>query len=805
MKDILKQGEKQACEMLSLREMTSRIRAHYNIIKKRMHQRQVLWGGDLSVIDETTMKLATNVRRSMAFEKVMLEMPIAIEDYDLIAGRSFANGHIVRCVLPAFLKPSELGECTIHMSHKCPDYETLLKEGISGLLSKLERQEETLSAIQDWDERADKENFIDALRREANAVVAMSHRYGELARIKAQKEQDEQLRKNWEEMERICKKVPLYPAESFREAIQSIWFLNYAFFQTMTYIPIGRIDHLLYPYFLMDFESGKITLEEGQELVDAFCLQVNDRAQLDVENYVVADQASMPGAPRQSRMTYDIGFVDAAENDHSDAINHWGQNILLSGMNPDGSDDTSIVTYLFLNAHEKISMTSPVLTVRMHKNSPERLHDRVAEVLKSGGGMPYINNDDILISAYEKLGIPREDACHYANSNCWETMIQGMSNQEMIRGVNFLYLLELALNRGRSFVYAANRMKEPLPDRDDPMSFPPYIGPSNPVIDGIDTGDISEISSFEELMSLWRIQMDFMLKSSMEYVSRIVLTDGSHGKFGSNPLLSGLTRDCVEQMKDLCHMGARYNLWHVMGEAVSNAADAAIAIKRFVFEEKILTLPQLVEILKSNWAGEDRLRLKFLSNTPKFGNGNHEVDGIAAQMVDYFIERTEYHARLHPEIIFSPCIGTFSWIISIGKRIGASADGRESQEIIAANLSPAPGRDISGPTAAINSYIKINTSTMAAGAPIDLRVSMNGLEGKEGTRRISSLIKTFLELGGNMMTLTITSAEELRQAIKYPENYSGLRVRMGGWSAYFTLLSKESQKLHLHRVEHNLI
>ena len=202
-------------------------------------------------------------------------------------------------------------------------------------------------------------------------------------------------------------------------------------------------------------------------------------------------------------------------------------------------------------------------------------------------------------------------------------------------------------------------------------------------------------------------------------------------------MLSVLTKDCVENLTDTCHRGARYDLWHILCEAVSNAADAAAAIQKFVFEEKVVTLPDLV--------------------------------------------------------------------VNIGKRIGASADGRKSHEPIAANMSPVPSRDISGPTAAINSYLKLNTPSMAAGAPIDLRVSINGLEGEEGTRRIAALVETFIEMGGNMMTLTITSVEELRRAMENPEKYRGLRVRMGGWSAYYTLLSKESQKIHLKRVEHGLV
>ena len=211
-----------------------------------------------------------------------------------------------------------------------------------------------------------------------------------------------------------------------------------------------------------------------------------------------------------------------------------------------------------------------------------------------------------------------------------------------------------------------------------------------------------------------------------------------------------------------------------------------------------------MEILKSDWAGEEgeSLRLQCVSQVPKFGNDDPYVDSIAQEMVDYFLERAEFHGKKYPGFLFSPCIGTYSWIISIGKKIGASAEGRKAREPIAANLSPVPGRDISGPTAAVRSYLKLNTSPMAAGAPLDLRVSGSGLEGEEGINRVAGLIQTFLEEGGNMMTLTITSADELRRAMAEPEKYRGLRVRMGGWSAYYALLSKASQEVHLKRVEH---
>ncbi|MDR1542701.1 MAG: hypothetical protein LBU32_32955 [Clostridiales bacterium] len=782
------------CRSDELRSMSPRIQAHCDAIKKWMHQKQKMFGGSMTVLTADTASLSASQRRSMAFEKIMLEIPIAVEPFDIITGICLDGGAVVRSALPSFLKFEELGECTYSTSHKCPDYAGLLKYGISGILERLSAKADALSADDcRWD-------FVKAVRRECGAVVAFARRFASLAESLAENSEAQE-KENYGEIARICRKVPEHPAESFREALQSIWLVCLAMHQTMTCLPIGLIDRITAPYFKKDFEEGGITLEKAQEMVDSFCLHVNDRAQLDPENFAVK-QGELENAPTQFGINYTIGFVPRAGTDDADAINHWGLNILLAGKTADGTDAASPVTYLFLNSHEKLSMTSPVLTVRMHGESPLPLRRRVAELILNGGGMPYINNDDVIIPAYEKLGVSHEDACGYANSNCWETLIQGKSNQEMIRGVNFLYLLELALNRGESFIYADACRNQPAPDPKNPTSLSSWASPSNPVVNGIDTG--SDFKEFADLMKAWKLQLDHMLITSMDYIDKIVMRDGTHGRYSSNPLLSALELDCIEKMTDVFHRGSRYDLWHVMAEAVSNAADAAAAIRKFVFEEKLVSLEDLTGILKNNWKGKENLRQQFLKKAPKFGNGDSACDSIAKEMTDYFVERVRHHAQHRSKIIFSPCIGTFSWVINIGKRIGASADGRFSQEPIAANMSPAPGRDVSGPTAAIASYLQIDASPMAAGAPIDLRINRSGLEGEEGVTRILAIIEAFLAQGGNMLTLTITNAEELKKAIAEPAKHQGLRVRMGGWSAYFVLLSEQSQKMHLQRIEHGL-
>ena len=411
---IVENVTEQARTDLSLRGMAPQIKLHFDTIERRMRKRQRMWGGDLSVLNEETAQRSATIRRSLAFEKVMREMPIIIEPYDIVVGSCSIDDTVVRCALPIYIKNEELGECSLQMSHKCPDYEKLLSRGLRSIIDELKSKQAQAEAQPFADVRLRQLDFIEACIREAEAVIALANRYAHLAETMAETEDDPGRRSELLETARVCRRVPEYPATGLHEAIQSLWFFNLAMIEVYSNISIGHIDAVLGPYFEADWKAGKITLARAQDLVDSFVLHVNDRAQVDPKQYYLEDQKSLPGAPQQCRIGYGYGFVTSLENDQADAINHWGQNILISGLNADGGDATNALTYLFLNAHEKFSMTSPVLTVRMHKNTPETLLHRVAEVLKTGGGMPYINNDDVIVGAYERLGVPREDGCKYA-------------------------------------------------------------------------------------------------------------------------------------------------------------------------------------------------------------------------------------------------------------------------------------------------------------------------------------------------------------------------------------------------------
>jgi len=789
----------------TLRGMTERVQGLYSLLQERMTRPQTTWGGNVSVLDDPELVGAPLVvRRAKAFEKALMEMPIAIEDDDLIIGNNILDGVEVRTLLPTYATAEEYDRASdegasisAHLAHKTPHYSTLIDRGLANVIADIDAKLAEIGARPESTERDEKLALFEAMRIECMAVIGLAHRYADLAESMAAQTSDLKRRAELETAAGIFRNVPEQAAQSFREAVQSFWLVHFAMFSTGTAVSCGRLDQYLHSFLEADLASGDITLAQAQELIDCIWLRFNDRGQIVRENFFVdegsSDSESTNGATKRpkSATVVDEGPKDWVAGhrkrhrfatDAADAINHFGQNILLSGIQPAGSDGTNELTYLCLNSLEKFALTSPVVTARLHKGSPPEVVDRVAEVLKAGSGMPYINNDDAIVQGYVDLGVTLEDARNYANSNCWETMIEGRSDQELIRGFNFLLFTELALDRGNSLVHGR-------------------MGP--------DTGDPREFATFDDLMSAWKEQTDNQLRQGIDLIGEGVengtLEHSNHGKYAYNPFLSTLTLDCIANEEDVIRGGARYTIWHVMGEGVSNAVDSMAAIKKMEYDDESVSMDELLDALENDWEGSENLRRRLVARAPKFANDDESVDMIGREMMDYFVERSKHHAARHPSVIYPGSVGTFSWYAMIGREVGATPDGRHIGEPIAANFSPAPGTDVSGPTAAINSYLKMPVGPLAAGAPLDLRLSASGLTGDPGTQRLSGLITAFVVGGGNMLTLTVTDVEELKRAMEDPENYRHLRVRMGGWSAYFVMLSKEQQLLHIRRVEHGLI
>lgn len=766
---------------------TRRVQALYDGVRHAATQRQQRWRPPplLSYLGMFSLPLVQ--RRARAFDVTLREMPIEIGAGELIVGKCAVDGVIYRTSMPEFATPEEMAQARAEgsslgagLSHKVPAYDDLLRKGLRGLIREIETRQSAIAA-QLHDPRTARGHgqlsqwrALEAMKQECAATIHLAERFAALADALADVESDPHRRRELWNIAEICRHVPANPARSFHEALQSVWLVHFALLSTNTKLSLGRIDQYCGPYLEADLAAGNITLAEAQELVDCLWIKFNDRMQILRENFAAEFRTHPTQAGIRQRVIL--------EHDAQDAVNHFGQNILLSGLTPEGRDGTNAMTWVCLNALERFEFTSPVTTVRLHHASPPALIRRCAEVLKTGGGMPYLANDEAIAEAYVKLGVPVEDARDYANSNCWETMIAGKSDQEMIRGVNFLLILEWALRGGTGRVFGKR--------------------------DGIDTGDPTTFQSFAELMAAWKQQLDAYLSANIDHIGqRYDGTDTApwgHGRFAYNPLLSALIRDSIARGRDVLQGGARYPIWHVMGEAVSNCTDAMAAIKRLVFDQRAVSLAELIAALDRNWSGpgDETLRQRILARAPKYANDDAEADGIGRELMDWFVERTRHHAQRYPQVLFPCAVGTFSWYSSIGYEVDASCDGRRRSEPIAANFSPALGADTSGPTAALKSYVQMRMNDLAAGAPCDLRFAGSQLRDDAGTDRLTGFIDAFVALGGNMLTVTVTDVELLKKAMAEPEKYRGLRVRMGGWSAYFVALSPEQQRVQIARIEH---
>jgi len=765
-----------------LRGRSDRVERLHDLLRDRMRQTQKTWGTDLTVLDTPGAAGTPLVlRRAMAFRKTLLEMPIAIEDDDLIVGNTVQGGTIVRTELPSYTTREEHLQAidegimfTDHLAHKTPYYRGVMERGLRGAVSDIDSRLEQIQIEPPSDTTREQMNVLKAARMECEAIIALANRYAALAETISAGNVSPARREELRRIASVCRRFPEHPPRTFHEAVQAFWLIHYAFFSTGTIISCGRLDQYLYPALRNEIEQGAITLREAQEICDCLWLRFNDRIQTVRDNFLNDDLKNEVWeweAGHRKRFAY--------ATDRADAINHFGQNILLGGIRTDGSDGTNELTYMCLNCLEKFAFTSPVVSLRLHRQSPLELVRRGAEVLKSGGGMPFLNNDDVLVQAYADLGVPMEDARDYANSNCWETMIEGKSDQELIRGMNFLLCLELALNRGVSSVHG-------------------QMGP--------DTGDPRSFARPEDLMEAWKRQLDRQLQLGIDHIGGGIrsgtLEHSRHGKYAYNPALTAMTLDCIQRAADVIRGGARYTIWHVMGEGVANAIDAMAVVRMLVFDEQAVTMDQLLAALGRDWDGFEDLRRRAVARVPKFANNAEYADSIGREMMSFFTERVRFHAARYPELVFPAAVGTFSWYVMIGKEVGATPDGRRDGEPVAVNLSPASGTDMSGPTAAISSYLKMSVADLAGGAPLDLRFSGSGLKGEAGTDRLVGLIRAFVDMGGNMLTVTVTDVEELKRAMKDPERYRHLRVRMGGWTAYFVMLSREQQLLHIARVEH---
>ena len=615
--------------------------------------------------------------------------------------------------------------------HICPNSALWLQKGPAGLQREVRELEAAASD-------PEKKLFYECVSVCMEGAIAFMLRYADLAeKMAGQEEYSQEQRDGLFRVADNCRNLAKRPARGYHEALQSVWFLFVLLHlesNASSFSP-GRMDQTLLPYYKESIEKG-MTREEALELTECLWLKFNQVVYLRNEM----------GA------RYFAGFP-------------IGFNLAVGGQRADGSDASNALTYLFLETQSQIRLPQPNLSVRLHRNTPKELLRAVTRVISLGGGMPQIFNDESIIPALERQGVEHRDAMDYSIVGCVELTTQGnnlgWSDAAMF---NMVKALELALNNGVSITDGEQ------------------IGPK--------TGYLTDFDTFEQFEEAFRSQVDYFIDRMMPVTYTV---DRLHARILPSAFLSSVIDDCLQKGEDVTAGGAKYNFSGIQLIQVANISDSLAALKTLVFEEKRISRQRLLDALKHDFEGEEALRKTLLLRAPKYGNDIEWVDELASKWHTYFAKRLEAFQNVRGGRIQTG-LYTVSAHVPMGLNIAATPDGRRAGTPLAdGGVSAVYGRDKLGPTALLNSVSRLRGELGSNGTLLNMKFLPEFFETEEGVDNFCALLQTIVELGIHHCQINVVRREDLLAAKENPEQFSGLTIRVAGYTAFFVELADDLQ------------
>ncbi len=677
------------------------------------------------------------------------------------------------------------------IGHVCVDYGKVMKIGYRGIIAETEAALSKLD-VSDGD-YVQRSNFLYAVIESCEAVIEYARRYSVLARDLASKESNPERKKELEIISRNCKRVPEFGATSFYEACQTFWFIQLLLQVESSghSISPGRFDQYMYPYFKKDIDEGKITYEQAQELLDCLWVKFNDINK-------VRDAASADGFAGYGMF----------------------QNLIVGGQDIHGMDATNDLSYMCIEAAMHVPLPQPSISIRVWNGSPESLLIKAAALTRLGTGLPAYYNDEIIIPTIMARGLTLEDARDYCIIGCVEPQKAGKTDGwHDAAFFNMCRPMELAFSNG----YDKGKK----------------IGP--------DTGDVANMKTFEEFYEAYKTQQSYMIKLLVNANNAI---DMAHAVRCPLPFQSCMVEDCIGRGKSLQEGGAIYNFTGPQGFGIANNTDGLVAIKKLVFEENKFTLAELRDALRANYgygvkgAAAERLTTEIatelvkqgvsiderairtiydevtnqtsMSDTqkarykeikrlieeeaPKYGNDIYDVDMFARDVANSYTKEVEKYKNPRGGI-FQAGLYPVSANVPLGATTGATPDGRLAYTPLADGIGPASGRDVKGPTATANSVAKLEQGVASNGTLLNQKFHPSALAGMGGLSKFVALIRSYFDQKGMHVQFNVVTKETLIDAQKNPEKYKTLVVRVAGYSALFTTLSKSLQDDIINRTE----
>lgn len=564
----------------------------------------------------------------------------------------------------------------------------------------------------------------------------------------AKQETSDTKKKRYEKIAKICQNLTINKPNTFCEALQLFWF-TYLFRSPFGAGCIGRLDQLLYPFYKHDCEMGIWDQQEAEKMLEEMFTRMNE-----------------------------INTGDTLRN------------LMLSGQDAKGNDQTNEITYLILVAYENTGGSEPHLNVRFHEKTQKKLRDNCIKMLSSGSGQPTIYFDEAILPAMEKAGICHEDACQYANDGCTETVIAGKSaivfwQYEMVKTV------ELTLFGGNE-----NPCVKPVSMKKNSIHGVDFVPKTNLLI-GIESKKTQELTTFSEFLSAFFEQMDhqldhyfLMIKQKMQEDQTVSIT---------SPFTAGTFEKCLRTGKDpLRGGGFDITNYQLLSGSIGTAADCLYAIQSAVYEKKLVTMEELIKALSVDFEGYEVLRQQLL-HLPKYGNDKKEVDALAKQIADHFLARVNAFRGPEDTLLYP---GLYNIDFKIFANVtGATPDGRRFRDAIAEHCSPTPGAAKKGPTAILNSASALPMKEGFASSVLHLTLDKNGYSmGADRIKIIDTLLRASEKKKIPVLSLTMYDKAELLDAQLHPEKHQDLIVRVWGFQARFTELDKELQDHIINRI-----
>ncbi len=643
------------------------------------------------------------------------------------------------------------GIFTEFMEQRAPGH-TVLDDKIYrlGFLNFIEQIDDHLAKL-DYFNDVDayyKQEELKAMRISAGAIVLFAKRYAEKALELAHTETDAVRKAELENIAEVCSYVPAHAPRNFQEALQAYWFVHLGVIlelNTWDAFSPGRLDQHLYPFYKQGVAEGTLTEEQAKELLQCFWVKFNNQ----------------PAPPK-------VGVTAAESGTYTDFAN-----INSGGLKADGSDGVNEVTYIVLDVIDEMRLLQPSSNIQLSKKNPDRFLKRAARIIRKGWGQPSVFNADTVVEELLRQGKSIEDARQGGTSGCVETGAFGKESYILTGYFNLPKILELVLNNG--------------------------VDPRTGQLLGIITGDPRSFHSYEELFVAFKQQlhyfMDIKVKGS-NIIERLYAT------YMPSPFLSLLIDDCVAKGKDYNDGGARYNTNYVQGVGLGSLTDMLSGLKYHVFDQKDLTIEQLLRALEDNFSGHEAVRQQLMNKTPHFGNDQDYADEVMVDIFNAYYDEVNGRPNTKGGVYRINMLPTTCHVY-FGSFIGASSEGRRAGEPLSEGISPVQGNDRLGPTAVIKSASKLDHAR-TGGTLLNLKFTPQVLEGEEGLDKLAHLVRSYFKLGGHHIQFNVVSAKTLRAAQAEPEKHRDLIVRVAGYSDYFCDLSEALQEEIIARTEHTV-